>query len=272
MDKPEKLQISSSYAGLHFSRREFLKLTGISFSSVIVSNAQILSINNYFYQPLPPASPTDIEAALTIAKESVMFNEVVGELYSIEFEFNIAKDAVVNSSNNDPLIGLVLHHSQSTSHRFGVDLILTVDIKNSLLNRIQTIVGWSLLDTIEIASSEFDLRLPLYPEYREERVSYDTPPNMIRPRIEHQWSFWRPDSPPITPDDLVQYGWPIEKSDSHYWYFDGCSNASWVNEGGMWVYRCEQVAEHQSDDPKNQRELELKYLEQDYEALISCGC
>src|SRR5439155_16578698 len=120
-------------------------------------------------------SSEQVDAALAIANNSPMFQEALSELQTAGFGFNVAGNAVRLSSALDSLIGLVLPHSQSPSNRMGADLALTVDLPNKVLNFVQIIVRWSLLDMRRTASSTFDVRLASYPEQRSARVQYDEP-------------------------------------------------------------------------------------------------
>jgi len=259
MKKPKRIKSwsiteTTVTPGSDLSRRQFLQVAEIAIVGAAASKIPVISSS--FGAPAD-----DVEEALGIAENSPMFQEAIAYLFSLGIEFKVTPDAVKLSSIKEPLIGLVLRHDQSTSKRMGADVILTVDLQNKVLNTVQAATGWSLLDSLQVASVLFDIRLPLYPEWRDDRLHYDTPPRMLRPGIEQQWSFWRPDSPPERPEDLVLYGWPAETRDSHYWYFDGCNLAGWVDDQGFLIYRCEQVEEHQSDDLGRRRVLSLDYVD-----------
>jgi hypothetical protein len=116
-----------------------------------------------------------------------------------------------------------------------------------------------LLDILQVSSVIFDVRNPFYEETRSPRIHYDTPPRLIRPRVERQWSFTRPDSPLPRSEDLVEVGWPPETPDTHYWHYGGCSGCAWIIERDAWVYRCTQVLEERSGEVKQSRSVDLDY-------------
>jgi hypothetical protein len=159
--------------------------------------------------------------------------------------FNVTVDSALFASLQEPLAGFVLPHSQSPSRRMGADLALTVDVAQGLVTSVHFLTGWSLVDMLEVASITFDVRNPLYEESRDGRIQYDTPPALIRPRIEDYWTFPRPDSPPMTDADLVETGWPPHAEDpaAGYWHYGGCNQTGWMVEREAWVYRCVQVRE-----------------------------
>ena len=203
----------------------------------------------------------EIRKALEIAKKESMFQEAVVELEALNIQFNIVPEAVSASSAQGDLVGLLLHQSSSPSRRMGADLILTVDMSKEILNIVQYLVGWCLVKSTKLKSVIFDIRFPLYEKLREDRIKYDTPPKMTRPRKEHHWSFSRPNSPPLRPEDLVEFGWPPETTDSHFWYFDGCISPGWTVYREANHFLCAQVGEHQSDDSRQQRVLDLAYID-----------
>ena len=193
-----------------------------------------------------PATTADVSTGLAIAAGDAMFQEALVELQAAGFGFDLSPLAAQFATVQDNLVGMVIKHNLSLSNRFGVDLILTADLEAGTLFLLQWVIGWSLVDSLEVVSDVFDSRLPLKAEARSPRVQYATPPLMIRPRIEQSWSFWRPGSPPIQPSDLVLTGWPPgpEALNSGYWHYGGCSAATWVSDGLALYYLASQLSEH----------------------------
>jgi hypothetical protein len=96
-------------------------------------------------------------------------------------------------------------------------------------------------------------------QIKVDEKSNDTPPRLVRPRVERQWSFARPDSPLPRPEDLLEVGWPLETSETHYWHYGGCSGCTWIIERDAWVYRGIQVLEERSGDVEQSRAVDLDY-------------
>ena len=265
MDPESRLQDQIQDSELNqdsaLSRRQFLKIAGVSLAGAAVTllptvPTSIAAFNTLQYLPIE-----DIRKALEIAKKAPMFQEAITELEAINIRFNIVPESVSASSAQGDLVGLLLHQSSSPSRRLGADLLLTVDLSKEILNIVQYLVGWCLVKSTKLKSVIFDIRFPLYEKLREDTVKYETPPNMIRPRKEHHWSLSRPNSPPVRPEDLVEFGWPPEAPDSHFWYFDGCTSPGWTVYREANHFRCAQAGEHQSDDARQQPVLDLVYID-----------
>lgn len=224
------------------TRREFLKAA----STVAVgATLSVLPVHPLSSLAASPIKGEDLAAALEIAVSDALYQEAVAELQALGLTFQPAVDAVRLASIQDGLTGFVLPHRASPSRRMGADLALTVDVAPGLVTSVHFLTGWSLVEMLEMASITFDVRNPLYEESRDGRIQYDTPPALIRPRIEEYWSFPRPNSPSMTDADLVETGWPPHAEDpaAGYWHYGGCSQAGWVVEREAWVYRGVQVRE-----------------------------
>jgi hypothetical protein len=242
------------------SRREFLKIAEIV--SIGTAMNAVPGFSNLVSASISAGEPSDeeVEAALEIARDSDMFQEVLSGLQALGIEFDISPDFVRLPSWQGSFLGLVLKHSRSPSPRMGADLILATHLSNETLSTLQSIAGWSLLDLLVLNGSLSDLRKPPREEIRNPLVHYDEPPRMIRPRLENLWSFFRPDSPPWRPEDAsVEIGWPPETPDTHYWHFGGCNACAWENDQGVWVYRCVQILEERLMESEQRRIVDLQY-------------
>ena len=246
------------------TRRQFLKIAGVTLAGVAATLLPGLPTRMAALDALQDVPIEAIHKALELARQEPMFQEAIAELDNLDIQFNIIPEAVGISSVQGDLVGLVLHQSGSPSRRMGASLILTVDLSKEVLNNVQYLLGWCLVQALKLKSVNFHIRLQPYEEARDDRVHDVTLPRMIRPRIEHHWSFPRLNSPPIRLEDLVEFGWPPETAMSHmshYWYFDGCTSPGWTVYREAKLFRCAQVGEHQSDDARQGRYLDLDYID-----------
>lgn len=188
-----------------------------------------------------------------------MFKEALAWLQAHKLDFSVSSESATLISAVDSLIGFKLSNTVTPSPRYGGELVLTVDLTKQSLRFVQFIIGWCLLNVFDIASTIYDANQPLYEEYRSPRQQYFDPPQLIRPRREQQWSFYRPNSPKADPDEWPKAGWPIEKAGSLRWYFGGCAQAEWAELQGVAIYRCSVVTEFLGVERQQTRELKLEY-------------
>lgn len=187
---------------------------------------------------------------LIIATQDSIFQEIIVELKLFGFEFEITPRNIGFLSAQDSLIGFVLQQNVSISTRMGANMILTVDLLLNKLIAVQIIIGWSLVNILNVSSRIFDTSNQPYEEMRSNRIKYSDPPKLLRSYIEQSWSFLRENSPEIQLADLIETGWPphAELPDSGYWHFGGCGAAAWLLRKGKWVYHCTQVSEYRGVD------------------------
>jgi hypothetical protein len=244
---------------MQVSRRQFLKVASVTICGTAAYTILGLSRGFTDMDAATQSLASSWDEALAISRNAPMFQETISELDGLDLRFDVSEKTIRQTSFQDRYIGLVMKQTDSQSPRMGADLVLTIDLASKTLNVVQRVVGWSLLDTLQVSSVIFDARDPLYEEWRNPRIHYDIPPRMIRPRLERLWSVWRPDSPLPRPEDLVELGWPLETPDSHYWHYGGCSDCVWVADREAWVYRCVQVLEERSGEVEQRRTVDLDY-------------
>ncbi len=225
------------------SRRQFLQVGG-----VFAGAAALLPVFSHRLLLNPIVTvPTDeeLEAALKIAVNDPMYLETLAALTASGFAFDASLPAVLFPSMQDKLVGWVLRQVKSESLRFGADLAFTVDLSASILTSIQTVIGWGLVDLLVVSSSRFDVRYPAYADPVSPKEQSIALPNMIRPAFVFDWTFPRPNSPNIQPEDFVKVGWPPHAEDPNagYWHYGGCSGTAWVTDNGASIYQCVQVGE-----------------------------
>ncbi len=225
------------------SRREFLQVGGI-----FAGAAALLPVFSHRLLLNPIVTvPTDedLEAALKIAVNDSMYLETLAALTASNFAFDASLSAVLFPSMQDKLVGWVLRQVKSESLRFGADLVFTVDLSAGILTSIQTVIGWSLVDLLVVSSSRYDVRYSLFPEPSSSKALSPMPLTMIQPSVGSDWSFPRPNSPKIQPEDFVEVGWPPHAEDPNagYWHYGGCSGTAWVTDNGAYIYQCVQVGE-----------------------------
>ncbi len=243
---------------LSINRRHFLKLSGITILSAFI-DVQISPLrSSTIHSNALQTNEDKIKEVLEIALKSSMYQETVMELERLNYQFVADLPFVTYTIEYEDLFGLLLKHKSSTNPRTGADLVMTFNLEKQSLDSLEYAIGWCLLDSLEISSVFFDAGKPLYEELRPERIYYEDPPRMIRPRSEQFQSFSRPDSPEVRPEDLVLEGWPIETPVSDYWYYDGCTSADWMPEGNSMFLRCAQIAEHRSKDKSDYRVIDLR--------------
>ncbi len=241
MDLEDKDQSNSRQTNQHvlpINRRNFLKFSGIALLSTF-ADVQISSLRSPTNHSMAIQIDQDkIEEALEIASKSSMYQEAVLELENLNYHFVADLPFVTYTFEYEDLFGIILKHKSSTNPRTGADLVMTFNLVKQSLDSLEYTIGWCLLNSLEVSSVFFDAGKPLYEELRPERIYYEDPPRMIRPRSEQFQSFSRPDSPKVRPEDLVLEGWPIETPKSDYWHYDGCTLADWMTEGDSMFLCC----------------------------------
>lgn len=174
--------------------------------------------------------------AMAIAKGSPHFQQAIARLQDADLRFEVESKDVRLAATNGSSVGLVVRHNISPSPRYGADLILTVDLTANLLTATQFVIGWCLINSLDVASTMFDARNPLEVQLsptRNEELSL----TLVKPRVEQQWSFFRPGSPPQRPEELVEVGWPPEAPEYPRWNYVGCIAAEWIDNQGVLMYR-----------------------------------
>jgi hypothetical protein len=248
----------SKHPIMHVSRRDFLRFSEIAaISTLVTSFPPLLSFSSSSFNARLLQDTDLLEQALNILSNAALFQDTALELQMLGFQFAPTLASVTHSSAYEQLIGIAIAHQNPTNPRTGADLLATIDLSQKELKAVEYLVGWCLVDSLELFHVIFDGRLPLYEELRDDRLIYDTPPRMLRPRSEQNLSYWRPDSPPVRPEDLVLDGWPVEMPDWTYWYYNGCANAGWRAEDDALFYRCTQISEHRSPRSKEIRAIDL---------------
>lgn len=223
------------------SRREFLQVGGVAVGGALLAAAPLNLIKPPNFGQTAPGS---VEDALKIALADAMFLEMEEEVKALGMSLNQTADTVKLSGTQDSLTGFVLTHSQSPSKRMGADVALTVDVGRGIVTSVQLVVGWSLVDMLNLAHIMLDYRdspEPLYPT----RANTGAPPEMLKPRTEEYFYFPRADSPAWKPEDLVETGWTPHAEDpaAGYWHYGNSTQAGWILEKGEYVYRCNQAKE-----------------------------
>jgi hypothetical protein len=257
MHKPGKPNSTYRFVP-RLTRNEFLKTMGVSAAGILAGVPLLFRMQTS--PSLKPQVPLeDLERGFQIAAGDGMVQDSLIGIRSLGFTLSIADESLVSYSAQEDLLGLVLRHQSSSSRRTGADLIATVDLGVGLVTMVQVIVGWSYIDTIDVASMIYDIRLPLYEEPYEGRLGHPDPPVWLRPRLEQQWVYYRPDSPPIRPEDLLEVGWPPDEEaiQAGYWYYGGCSGAEWVLDQETYLYRGVQLVELR--EPEQRQLITLEY-------------
>ena len=245
------------------SRRVFLK--AVSTAAIGIAAAPLASsahsvnaaVANQSVKP-PEAAPIDlVQKALAIAKADAMYQQALGEVAGFEIDEDAANAKFTSSQGAS--VGLVLQNRTSSSPRLGANVVLTVDLASNALNVVQYLVGWCLHDRLQVMSTIFDTRWALYPEITDPRNLEGKPSPLKRPRRVQEWTFLRPDSPPLRKEEMVEVGWPEETAETCYWHHLGCGDAAWTTVDKVDIYRCLVIVEQQSCKPDQQRRLDLTY-------------
>jgi hypothetical protein len=241
------------------TRRQFLKIAGFAFAGAAAAFIPPLPLRLADPDTLRETPVKYIQRALEIAKKEPIFQQAVAELARANIQFDLLPESIRFSSTLDNLVGLVLPYRGSPSRRMGASLLLSADLSKKNITFVQHLTGWCLVRSLTLKSVIYDNRLTPHAEANAARVYSGNPLGMIGVRQEQLWSFPRPNSPPISPEDLVEFGWPPETADSRYWHFDGCTAPGWAVYRQANLFRCVQVSEHRSDDAQRARVLPLKY-------------